>query len=74
MIILFLKVTPFVIIPIPKRRERLPALSAFERFLTGVQSHVHLEVRLLDGCLGAVRAFVPHCHPLIQMLLLEVTS
>lgn len=48
-------------------------MRALKRLFSRVESHVHLQVRLLDRGLGAERAFKDYGHSMIQMLLPEVT-
>ena len=48
-------------------------MRALERLFPCVESHVHLQVRLLDRCLWAERAFKDYGHSVIQMLLSKVT-
>lgn len=62
-----------VIIPIAQRRKHLVTVWALERFFPRVESHVHLQVWLLDRGLGTEWAFKDYGNSMIQMLLPEVS-
>ena len=62
-----------MIVAVSKTGEALLAVCALKRLFSCVQTHVHLQVRLLNRSFGAVRTSIHRNLPTCHMSLLKVT-